>query len=122
MILGRRLNFVSENLVNICDVFEKFGQHIWGMRKWPDMITHIIKVNELPPQAHDSLSQSDSSQNESRNRKVEAEFPKFVTTYDEACRIIEKYENSSTSMFVLCKEFGNEGEIGIVYILGSRIS
>ena len=49
---------------------------------------------------------------------VEAEFPKFVTTYDEAYRIIEKYQNSSTSKFVLWrknKEFGNEGEM-VLYI------
>ena len=75
-------------------------------------------VGEVP---HDSLLQSDPSQKESGNRKVEAEFPKFVTTYDEAYRIIERYENSSTSKFVQGrknKEFGNEGE----YILVLRIS
>ena len=55
-------------------------------------------VNEVP---HDSLLPSDSSPNESRNRKVEAEFPTFVTTFDEEYRIIERYENSSTSKFVL---------------------
>ena len=83
------------------------------------MITPVIKVNELPPPwAHDSLLQSESSQNESRNRTVEAEFAKFVTTYDEAYRIIEKYENSSTSKLVLCrknKEFGNEVKWHCIY-------
>ena len=39
---------VSKNLVNIFGVFEKFGQHIWGLRKWPYMITPVIKVSELP--------------------------------------------------------------------------
>ena len=41
-------NFVSENLVNMFGVFEKFGQHIWGSGKWPDMITPVIKINEFP--------------------------------------------------------------------------
>ena len=30
-------------------VFEKFYEHIWGLRKWHDMVTPVIKVNESPP-------------------------------------------------------------------------
>ena len=54
MILGRLNfghgdNFVSENLVNIFRVFENLVSVFAGLRKWPDMITPIIKLNELPP-------------------------------------------------------------------------
>ena len=46
---------------------------------------------------------------------MKAEFPKFVTTYDEAYRIIEKYENSSTSKFVLTKNLGMKVKWHCIY-------
>ena len=50
-----RYNFVSENLVNIFGVFEKFGQHIWGSEKmaWHDHSRH--KSQWVTPRALTSM-------------------------------------------------------------------